>query len=90
VEQTVIGIRPGEKLHEQMIGIEDAPHTFAYDGYFKILPQINGWSRDSNRIKDGVPVGEGFVYSSDKNEEWLDKKELANWVKENVHKVGVI
>jgi UDP-N-acetylglucosamine 4,6-dehydratase (inverting) len=90
VEQTVIGIRPGEKLHEQMIGIEDAPHTFAYDGYFKILPQINGWSRDMNRIKDGVPVGEEFVYSSDNNQEWLDKKELANWVKENVHKVGVI
>jgi hypothetical protein len=43
-----------------------------------------------NRIKDGVPVGEEFVYSSDNNQEWLDKKELANWVKENVHKVGVI
>lgn len=90
VEQTVIGIRPGEKLHEQMIGVEDAPHTFSYDGYFKILPQINGWSTDSRRIKDGVPVGEGFVYSSDNNTEWLDKKDLATWVKENAHKVGVI
>ena len=37
-KQEVIGTRPGEKLHEQMIGIEDAAHTYEYDGYFKILP----------------------------------------------------
>ena len=40
-EYEIIGIRPGEKLHEQMIGIEDAPYTREYPGYFKILPQIN-------------------------------------------------
>ena len=45
VQQEIIGIRPGEKLHEQMIGLEDAPNTFSYEGYFKILPQINGWNK---------------------------------------------
>ena len=90
VEQTVIGIRPGEKLHEQMIGIEDAAHTYAYDGYFKILPQINDWSSDPNRIKNGDPVGDGFVYSSDNNNEWLSVQELEQWVKDNTHKIGVI
>ncbi len=50
-----IGIRPGEKLHEQMIGLEDAPHTYEYKEYFKILPAINNWSKDTNRIKDGAP-----------------------------------
>ena len=39
-EQKIIGIRPGEKLHEQMIGLEDSHHTYEYDSYFKILPAI--------------------------------------------------
>ena len=38
----VVGIRPGEKLHKQMIGSEDAPHTYQYDPHYKILPAING------------------------------------------------
>ncbi|MDA9288617.1 UDP-N-acetylglucosamine 4,6-dehydratase (inverting) [Amylibacter sp.] len=90
VEQKIIGIRPGEKLHEQMIGIEDAPHTYSYDGYFKILPQINNWSIDPGRIKNGCPVGDNFVYSSDNNEDWLQIEDLENWIKENSHKIGVI
>ena len=52
-ETKIIGIRPGEKLHEQMVGIEDAPHTYEYDGYYKILPAIHGWSDDPARIGDG-------------------------------------
>src|SRR6185436_2483822 len=39
----IIGIRPGEKLHEQMIGVDDAPYTYAYPDYFKILPAIHDW-----------------------------------------------
>jgi UDP-N-acetylglucosamine 4,6-dehydratase (inverting) len=46
----VVGILPGEKLHEQMIGFEDAPHTFDYDGYYKRLPAIHNWSSDPQRI----------------------------------------
>ena len=36
----IIGIRPGEKIHEQMIGIDDAPYTYEYDNYYKILPNL--------------------------------------------------
>ena len=88
--QEIIGIRPGEKLHEQMIGIEDAPQTYSYDDYFKILPMIHKWNNDPKRIKDGVLVAEDFVYSSDNNNEWLSVEELESWVKENSHKIGVI
>ena len=88
--QEIIGIRPGEKLHEQMIGIEDAPHTFAYDGYFKILPQINNWSSDLARIKSGTIVPSDFVYSSDNNEEWLSVEELEKWLADNSDKIGII
>jgi UDP-N-acetylglucosamine 4,6-dehydratase len=45
-----IGIRPGEKLHEQMISPEDAPHTYEYADHFKILPAIHNWSVDPARI----------------------------------------
>jgi UDP-N-acetylglucosamine 4,6-dehydratase (inverting) len=89
VKQDIIGIRPGEKLHEQMIGVEDAPHTYSYDGYFKILPQINNWSKDPERIKDGALVDSDFTYSSDNNQEWLSVEELRSWVKDNSHKIGV-
>ena len=64
-KQEIVGIRPGEKLHEQMISAEDAYYTYEYPAHFKILPQINNWDKDANRIKDGKPVPEGFVYSSD-------------------------
>ena len=49
----IIGIRAGEKLHEQMISLEDSYSTYEYSSYYKILPQINEWGNDSLRIKDG-------------------------------------
>src|SRR3546814_16181831 len=45
----VIGIRPGEKLHEQMISVDDAPYTYEYDHHFKVLPAINKLERASCR-----------------------------------------
>jgi len=89
-EQLVIGIRPGEKMHEQMIGVEDAPHTFSYDGYFKILPAINNWSSDPIRIGKGQKVAENFSYTSDKNDEWMEKSELQAWINASSSKIGVI
>jgi FlaA1/EpsC-like NDP-sugar epimerase len=80
-KQEIIGIRPGEKLHEQMIGSEDAAYTYAYKDYFKILPQIHEWSSDPSRIKDGKSVSEGFSYSSDNNEEWMNIDYLRRWIK---------
>ena len=52
--QKIIGIRPGEKLHEQMISHEDAPHTFEYEDHFKILPALNNLSQDQKRINGGL------------------------------------
>ena len=87
-EQKVVGIRPGEKLHEQMIGAEDAFHTFEYDEYFKILPAIHNWTSSEARIKDGRKVAPGFSYTSDNNTEWLPKEELQRWVATNSCKIG--
>jgi UDP-N-acetylglucosamine 4,6-dehydratase len=67
----MIGIRSGEKIHEQMIGFEDAPNTYEYNDYYKILPTIHNWSKDPLRIKDGKKVADDFVYSSDTNTEWM-------------------
>jgi UDP-N-acetylglucosamine 4,6-dehydratase len=84
----IIGIRPGEKLHEQMISPEDAPHTYEYDNYYKILPSIHNWSQDPGRISDGRPVGRDFCYSSDNNSQWMKIDELRSWVIANEHKIG--
>lgn len=88
--QEVVGIRPGEKLHEQMISAEDAYYTYEYPEHFKILPQINSWDKDANRIKDGKRVPEGFVYSSDNNSEWMTDCELQAWIEANRDKIGAI
>ena len=68
---TEIGIRPGEKLHEQMISLEDAPYTYEYADHYKILPAIHGWSDDPARINNGKAVPNGFSYGSDSNAEWM-------------------
>jgi UDP-N-acetylglucosamine 4,6-dehydratase len=90
VNQKIIGIRPGEKIHEQMIGLEDAPNTYAYNGYYKILPMIHGWSEDPQRIKDGVKVSQDFIYNSGTNNEWLSVETLREWINANRNKVGII
>ncbi len=90
MEQEIIGIRPGEKIHEQMIGIEDVMYTYEYDKYFKILPAIQNWYLDKNRILDGKKVESSFTYSSDKNEEWMTKEELNNWINSNIDDLGKI
>jgi UDP-N-acetylglucosamine 4,6-dehydratase len=89
-EHKIIGIRPGEKLHEQMISAEDSDYTYEYPEYYKILPQINDWSEDNKRTKGGVKVATGFVYSSDKNLEWMTKAELQTWVDSNKDYIGKI
>ena len=89
-KQEVVGIRPGEKLHEQMIGAEDSYFTYEYPEHFKILPQINDWSNDQKRIKDGVKVAEGFVYSSDSNPSWMKDADLQAWIDANQESIGKI
>ena len=86
----IVGIRPGEKLHEQMISAEDSFHTYEYAEHFKILPAINGWDSTPERIKEGKKVPEGFVYASNNNPEWMSIAQLQTWIKANQHKIGNI
>lgn len=85
-----VGIRPGEKLHEQMIGIEDSPYTYEYAEHYKILPAIHGWDSDPLRIKNGIKVAETFTYTSDNNQNWMDIKYLQKWISEHNSKIGKI
>jgi len=71
-----------------MIGVEDAPYAYEYTGHYKILPQINGWNNDAERIKGGKAVGSGFTYASDSNAEWMETETLQNWIGKN--KVGIL
>jgi UDP-N-acetylglucosamine 4,6-dehydratase (inverting) len=87
-EKKIIGVRPGEKLHEQMIGSDDAPFTYEYKEYFKILPQIHEWSNDYDRIKKGRLVPVDFIYSSDNNSEWMTIEVLKQWIDNNKKRIG--
>jgi len=88
--QKVIGIRPGEKLHEEMIGEDDSIYTYEYDDYYKILPAINNWSSSKKLIKNGKQVENGFSYTSDNNKEWMSIETLQEWIKNNKNKIGKI
>jgi len=80
-KRKIIGIRPGEKLHEFMIGEDDARHTYEYDTYYKILPDIYGWHNCSQRIAGGKKCAEGFCYSSANNPKWMTQGQLQAWLK---------
>lgn len=88
--QEIVGIRPGEKLHEQMISEEDSFHTYEYPEHFKILPAINGWDTCEKRIKDGKKVPEGFSYTSVNNPEWMSTAELQVWIAAHEQNIGKI
>lgn len=86
----IVGIRPGEKLHEQMISSEDSAYTYEYRDYYKILPAIHEWSRDTDRITNGIPVPSGFSYNSETNDEWMSVDELRQWIHKNINSFGTI
>ncbi|QXC52251.1 UDP-N-acetylglucosamine 4,6-dehydratase (inverting) (plasmid) [Agrobacterium salinitolerans] len=89
-EHVFVGVRPGEKVHEQMISPEDSFYTYEYPEHFKILPSINNWSNSKERIKDGIKVSEGFSYTSDNNVDWMDVTTLQRWIYDNRDKIGSI
>jgi FlaA1/EpsC-like NDP-sugar epimerase len=86
----IVGIRPGEKLHEQMIGPEDAPHTYEYAEHYKVLPAINNWSSDPERINGGALVAPDFTYCSDNNSQWMSIDALQTWIRQNLEHIGKI
>jgi len=79
-EIEIIGIRPGEKLHEAMITEDDARHTVEFDKYYVIQPQFPWWSREC--VEDGKFLLNNFKYTSDTNTEWLTVEELRALVEE--------
>ncbi|MFJ7735979.1 UDP-N-acetylglucosamine 4,6-dehydratase (inverting) [Lysinibacillus sp. NPDC097287] len=74
-ETKIVGIRPGEKLHEAMIMEDDARHTVEFDTYYVIQPEFSFWSKKF--AEGGKELPEGFEYTSDKNAEWLTIEKLA-------------
>mgnify|MGYP001254907925 CR=1 FL=1 len=79
------GLRPGEKIHEQMIGKEDALNTFEYENYFKIIPDILMRDNQEKVIGKGKKVKEDFIYSSETNKEKLSRSFLREWINKNQH-----
>lgn len=86
LEQKIIGIRPGEKLHEIMCPADDSHLTFEFDDHFVIAPTITFTNRrdyDHNILGEmGQKVAQGFEYNSGNNKEWLEKDELLKLIKE--------
>lgn len=72
-EIEVIGVRPGEKLHEEMISETDARHTLDMGKHYVIEPEMEWWGND--RLQ-GQKLPEGFSYCSDTNDWWLSPEEL--------------
>ena len=84
----IVGIRPGEKLHEEMITISDALNTVEFNDYYVIVPSIKQWSKtkfidESNSIK-GKLCDEGFLYNSETNDHFLTIGELQQLIKDEV------
>jgi len=77
---TVIGIRPGEKLHEVMIPVDDGRQTLAFGDHFIIKPTFPWWDPSWHSEKGGEPCSDGFYYGSDNNTEWLSDDELARMI----------
>lgn len=79
----IVGIRPGEKLHEQMIGSEDSAYTYDCGGFYKILPNLNLPADDVDRSTNTKKVAPDFVYTSDNNSEWMTVEMLRSWIEAN-------
>ncbi|HVY58163.1 MAG TPA: UDP-N-acetylglucosamine 4,6-dehydratase (inverting) [Xanthobacteraceae bacterium] len=82
--QEVVGIRPGEKLHECMIPHDEARLTREFDDFYVILPSMPLGTAVAEPVYDGVkgrPVAENFEYSSDTNDRWADRGQLLDMIK---------
>lgn len=86
IPQVEVGIRPGEKLHEEMITATDALNTIDIGRYYAILPSVSYHHTRQDYIDHhhGVPVPDGFHYSSDKNSEWETVESMREKIKEFV------
>jgi UDP-N-acetylglucosamine 4,6-dehydratase len=76
----IVGIRPGEKLHEVMIPADESRNTFEYDTHYVIAPAFHEWSTFDFRSNGGRPVADGFIYASDANDHQLTVDELRDMI----------
>lgn len=84
-KKPIIGIRPGEKIHEEMITSSDSFFTYDLGKYYTILPQTPNWKLDEFISHfNATKVAEGFSYSSDKNSDWETVESLRALIKEHV------
>jgi UDP-N-acetylglucosamine 4,6-dehydratase/5-epimerase len=79
VPRDVVGIRPGEKLHETLLTADEARHSIDVDDTYVVIPEHPWWGADS-RWTEGKPLDEGFAYASDTNTWWLTADELRSMV----------
>lgn len=84
----IVGIRSGEKIHEEMITETDALNTVEFDDYFVILPSVNLWDVDEFRKRSNGSEGRfcefGFKYSSGTNKQWLTHEEIKQLITTNL------
>ncbi|MFZ5981805.1 MAG: UDP-N-acetylglucosamine 4,6-dehydratase (inverting) [Candidatus Zixiibacteriota bacterium] len=84
-EKKLIGIRPGEKIHEEMITATDALNTLEFDNYFVILPSMRLWDTVRyTEVFNGKPCEPGFSYSSKTNTEWLTVEQLRELIRHHI------
>lgn len=84
-EKKIVGIRPGEKIHEEMITESDSFTTYDMGKYYAILPQVPVWNLDEFIKKNNAkPVPEGFKYNSGTNTEWLSVNDIRELIKSHV------
>jgi UDP-N-acetylglucosamine 4,6-dehydratase len=77
----IIGTRPGEKLHEEMISAEDSPRTKLIDGgRYVVLPVVAEWNY---KEPEGEPLPERFAYASDTNSQWMTVSDIQKFIASN-------
>ena len=76
----IMGIRPGEKLHEQMIGLDESNNTYEFKDYYVIIPAIFNKSKFKQFLKKSKKVKNNFVYSSNTNTKWLTQNKFKKWL----------
>lgn len=78
--QKITGLKPGEKLHEQLIGSHEAPYTYEYQNFYKILPSLDDSIEGDKRIKGGKKVPDAFIYNSSSNTDDTSIRQIRQWI----------